>query len=486
MNIVFATSEAFPYTDSSAAADVCGFLPPALDQLGQDVSLVLPFYRNIRRKEFKPEPVVPALAVRIGRREEQARVHRLSDPSGIPVFFIEHDTYFNLDSLRDSPGEGFPGNLERFSFFSLSVLELIRHLALQPDVIHCHDWQTALVPVFHNRIASFRERYPRTATVLAIHDASQQGEFPREQFPLLGLPETIQEDFTHRGTLNILKGGILSADRLSTGSRSYAREIQTEEGGTGLEEVIAGRQDSLDGILGGVDYREWNPTTDLFLSANYEPRRIVGKRTCKENLLRTFFLPLKSHKSTPVLGMIASHTPGKGIDLIAEAAPELVQRKLILIVLGEAGEREKRELKRLSRKYPHFLRFRPDVDNALVHKLIAGSDFLLFPGPIEPRGTLAMLTLKYGTIPVARATGGLRDVIEEYHPETDRGNGFTFDSFSVSGLTTALDRALSAFAQQKNRRALIANAMSTDFSWPGPARRYLELYQTAWEKRRMR
>lgn len=481
MRIVFATSEAFPYTEPGTVADVCGLLPPALTRLNQEVFLLLPWYRSIREKEFKPETVIPALEVPLGDRRETARILRLHDPAGTPVYFVDHERFFDRDPRPSGPEELHPEDLERFGFFSRAVWEIIRHIGIRPDIIHCHGWQTALVPVHLARNPEVRERFAGTTSVLTIHNAAEQGVFPRNQFPLLGLPDEEPGSglLEHHGSLNLLKGGILSADRITTTSRSYAGEIQTPGGGAGLESVLAGRPERIRGILNGVDYREWNPATDLFLAANYEPGRVSGKRFCKEDLLKTFRIPLKTHRTVPVIGIISSLAEGGGDELLADALPELSARKILLIMLGSGDARREQECSRLAREYSHVFRFRSGPDNILTHKILAGSDFLLIPPRSLPGGTAPMLALKYGAIPIARATGVLADTLEEYRPETGSGNGFLAAQHTGADLTAAVDRALAEFAHRKSRRNLVQNAMGADFSWAGPAREYLSLYRSA-------
>jgi len=481
MRIVFAASEAFPYTEPGTVADVCGSLPPALTRLNQEAFLVLPGYRSIWEKEFKPEKVIPALEVPLGDRRETARILRLHDPAGTPVYFVGHERFFDRDPRPSAPDGTLPDDLERFSFFSRAVWELIRHLGIRPDIVHCHGWQTALVPVHLARNPEVRERFPGTASILTLHNAAEQGMFPRNRFPLLGLPDEApgSELLEHHGSLNLLKAGILSANRITAPSRAYAGEIQAPGGGDGLESVLAGRPERIQGILNGVDYREWNPATDLFLAANYEPGRVSGKRFCKEDLLKTFRLPLKTHRTVPLVGIISSLAGKEGAELAADALPELSARNLLLLMLGSGDERRERECSRLAREYSHVFRFRPGPDNILTHKILAGSDFFLIPPRRFPGGTAPMLALKYGTIPIARATGALADTVEEYRPETGSGNGFLIAQHTGAGLTAAVDRALAAYAHKKNRRNLVQNAMGADFSWAGPAREYLSLYRSA-------
>jgi len=415
---------------------------------------------------------------------EKARVRRLLDASGIPVFFLENDRYFDRDYLYGTPAGDYPDNLERFSFFSRAVFELLARLNLKPAILHCHDWQTALVPIYLHWLPALRERFPRVATLLTLHNLGYQGIFPPEKFPALGLPGAAYHpsglEFWSR--INLLKGGILSADFLNTVSRKYAQEIQTKEFGFGLEGVLAGRRDNLAGILNGVDYRNWDPATDSHLAANYDPGNTAGKQACKEALLRILDFP-PALKSTPVFGMVTRLAEQKGIELLAEAIPGLALRGLVLVILASGEERYRKLLDGLARAHPEQLRVQLGFDPALAHQIEAGSDFFLMPSRYEPCGLNQIYSLKYGTIPIVRATGGLDDTIEAFDPLTGRGNGFKFSEYQAADLIHEVDRALRVFADPPSWKKLLANAMSADFSWSRPARQYLEIYERLVRKR---
>ena len=406
------------------------------------------------------------------------------DPAGFPVFFVENDRFFDRDYLYGTPAGDYPDNLERFSFFSRAVFELLAHLHLEPAVLHCHDWQTALIPIYLHWLPALRERFPRTATLLTLHNLGYQGIFPPEIFPVLGLPteayRTEGLEFWNR--INLLKGGILAADSLTTVSRKYAAEIQTKEFGFGLEGVLAGRRRDLTGILNGVDYREWDPATDPHLPANFGPGDTAGKRACKEDLLKIFALP-PAFQTLPVIGMVSRLAEQKGIELLAEAIPGLMLRDLALVILASGDERYQKLLGGLARAYPERLRVRLGFDHNLSHRIEAGSDLFLMPSRYEPCGLNQIISLKYGTIPIVRATGGLEDTVEAFDPLTGRGNGFKFTEYQAADLIHEVNRALQVFADPPNWKKLIANAMASDFSWKNPAREYLELYERLKQKR---
>lgn len=398
---------------------------------------------------------------------------------------MENDRYFDRDYLYSTPEGDYPDNLERFSFFSRAVLELLPLLKPEPTVLHCHDWQTALVPIYLHWLPDLRGRFPRTATLLTLHNLGYQGIFPPEKFPALGLPAEAYrtEGLEFWGRINLLKGGILSADFLTTVSRKYAQEIQTREFGFGLEGVLAGRRRDLAGILNGVDYREWDPATDPQLAANFGPADTAGKRACKEDLLKNFALP-PAFETIPVIGMVTRLAEQKGIELLAKAIPGLVLRDLALIILASGEERYQKLLGGLARAHPERLRVRLGFDHALSHRIEAGSDLFLMPSRYEPCGLNQIISLKYGTVPIVRATGGLDDTVEAFDPLTGQGNGFKFSEYQAADLIHEVDRALRVFADPPSWKTLVANGMSADFSWKRPAREYLELYQLIQERRK--
>ncbi|MDD5225537.1 MAG: glycogen synthase, partial [bacterium] len=451
-------------------ADVTGSLPRALADLKQDVGIVLPLYREVRKKGLPLEPLSREFEIRIGARAEKARFFRLTDPAGFPVFFVENDRYFDRDYLYGTPAGDYPDNLERFSFFSRAVFELVTRQNLEPDVLHCHDWQTALVPICLHWLPSLRERFPRTATLLTLHNLGYQGIFPPEKFPVLGLPaeayRTEGLEFWNR--INLLKGGILAADSLNTVSRKYAAEIQTKEFGFGLEGVLAGRRRDLSGILDGVDYREWDPATDPQLAANFGPGDTAGKQACKQDLLKTFSFP-PAFRAVPVIGMVSRLAEQKGIELLAEAIPGLMLRDLALIILASGDEHYQKLLGGLARSHPERLRVRLGFDDKLSRQIEAGSDMFLMPSRYEPCGLNQIISLKYGTVPIVRATGGLDDTVEAFDPLTGRGNGFKFKEYQAADLIHEVNRALQVFADPPNWKKLVANAMASDFSWKRPA-----------------
>ncbi len=391
---------------------------------------------------------------------------------------MENDRYFDRDYLYGTPEGDYIDNLERFSFFSRAVLELLPLLKPEPAVLHCHDWQTALLPIYLHWLPALRERFPRLATLLTLHNLGYQGIFPPEKFPALGLPAEAYRSsgLEFWGRINLLKGGILSADFLTTVSRKYAREIQTREFGFGLEGVLASRQGDLTGILNGVNYQEWDPASDPHLAANYEPGNTAGKRVCKEDLLKYFAFP-PAFETIPVLGMVTRLAEQKGIELLAEAIPGLVLRDLALIILASGEERYQKLLGGLARAHPERLRVRLGFDHALAHQIEAGSDLFLMPSRYEPCGLNQIISLKYGTVPIVRATGGLDDTVEAFDPLTGRGNGFKFSEYQAANLIHEVNRALQVFADPPNWKKLVANAMASDFSWGRPAREYLELYE---------
>ena len=476
MRILMAASEAVPFSKTGGLADVAGALPQAIARLGHEVALIVPRYRMTRLTE--PRTVFPSLSIPLGTRLHFPAVLEGPKQDGVRTFFVEYPPYFDRDALYGTPQAGdYPDNAERFALFSKVVVEVAK-LHFQPDVLHCHDWQTALVPVLLDTVYARDPAMEHVATLFTIHNLGYQGLFPADVLFSIGLsPELFHhERLEFWGKLNFLKGGLVYADYLNTVSRRYAAEIQTEEYGFGLEGVLRKRSAVLTGILNGVDYAEWNPETDRFLAARYSAADLKGKRACKKNLLDEFGLPSKN-LDRPLVGIVSRFTVQKGADLIADVAHQLMAEDFYLVALG-SGEAQYEELFRdLADKYPEKVAVRIAYDNALAHKIEAGADMFLMPSHYEPCGLNQIYSLKYGTVPVVRATGGLDDTIEPWDAARGTGTGFKFRDYTGAALLLTVQQALDAFRDRAGWQKLMRNGMSQDFSWDHSAREYVQLYQ---------
>ena len=471
--ILMAVSEMAPYAQTGGLGDVLGVLPAAVERLGAEVHVVLPGYRTT---DWDAAGAVPSgtVEVRAGGARREVRL-RTARAGAVTVSFVEADDYFGRDHLYGGPYGDYPDNAERFAFFARAVLALAAHLEPAPDVLHCHDWQTALVPVFARAFPD--PRLAPTRTLLTIHNLGYQGIFPSSVWPLLDLdwsyftPRTLE----FYGQVNFLKGGIVFADALTTVSRRYAEEILTVEHGHGLDGVLRERRDVLHGILNGVDYASWDPAHDPHIAAPYGPDDLAGKARCKADLQASFGLRVAPH--TPLLGMVSRFADQKGLDVLCAAIPELLRLDVQLAILGNGDARYEHALSSEGRRAPERLAVRIAYDTAAAHQIEAGADAFLMPSQYEPCGLNQMYSLRYGTVPIVRATGGLDDTVTEFDPTSGRGNGFKFTPYTSEALLGAIRRAVDVYHRPADWRRLMRAGMTCDFSWRLPAERYLTLYR---------
>lgn len=398
---------------------------------------------------------------------------------GVRYFFVDDPPFFDRPELYGDSGGDYPDNAERFAEFSRVTIEFMKRVWL-PDVVHCHDWQTALVPVLL-RAQHAEDRAVRSLPVVfTIHNLAYQGVFDAAALRRIGLPDALfnMDALEFFGKVNFLKGGLIYSDYLTTVSRRYAKEIQTAEYGNGLEGVIRNRGDRLVGILNGVDYTAWNPETDKLIARNYSAENLAGKKECKEDLLASFRLP-KSDLARPLIGIVSRFADQKGFDLIAEVADEMMKEDMALVVLGTGQAEYERLFRQLAEKYPERAGVKIGYDNSLAHKIEAGADMFLMPSRYEPCGLNQIYSLRYGAVPIVRATGGLDDTIQNFVPKTQLGTGFKFEEYSGKALLQCLRKALETYAEAKDWQALRTNGMAQDFSWGASAASYVTLYEAA-------
>ncbi|MBS3918945.1 MAG: glycogen synthase GlgA [Deltaproteobacteria bacterium] len=484
LRILFATPEAVPFAKTGGLADVAGALPKFLQPLGCEVILVMPYYRMVKRSGFPIQYLGEEIEVPLGDETLRAEVYQGHLDKNITVYFIGRDEFFDREYLYSGPKGDYFDNAERFVFFTRAVLNLARHIQFSPDVIHHHEWQTGLIPAYLKSIYGNDPFFERTATVFTIHNIAYQGLFKKEKLSLTGLPPEMYNpegiEFWER--INLMKAGIVYADAINTVSQKYSDEIQTPEYGYGLEGILRKRRKDLYGILNGVDYQDWDPSHDSHLIARYDLNNPAGKRECKKDLLKEFGLPPALEK-VPLLGMISRLADQKGFDLLAEIIDELFTFDIGFVLLG-TGEQKYHDLfSRITKKYPQKAGIRIAYDDRLAHKIEAGADLFLMPSKYEPCGLNQIYSLKYGTIPVVRATGGLDDTITHYDPSAGTGNGFKFARYDSKDFLNQIKAAMSLYAQPEQWTKLIRNAMASDFSWQRSAEAYLQLYRKAIEKK---
>jgi starch synthase len=475
MKILMVASEVVPFSKTGGLADVAGALPHALRRLGHEVGVVVPLYRMTKLE--KPATLFPSLTIPLGAETHFPAIQTLTQ-DGVKFYFVSYPVFFDRASLYGTPEGDYPDNAERFALFSRAAIE-IAQLDFHPDVFHCHDWQSGLAPVLLKTIYAKSPVLQRTPVLFTIHNLGYQGLFRPEVLDQLGLPANLFtiDGLEFYGKVNLLKGGLVFSDAINTVSRGYAREIQTEEYGFGLDGLLRHRSLVLSGILNGVDYAQWSPAADPFIAAPYTPRELNGKRKCKQALLAAYGLPVEKLLDRPLLGIVSRLTAQKGADLIEEAAAELLAEDLALVVLG-AGDAHYEELfRRLAAQHPEKVAVRIAYDNAIAHQIEAGADIFLMPSRYEPCGLNQIYSLKYGTVPVVRATGGLDDTVENFDPATGQGTGFKFTEYTGEAMMQAIRAAVSVYRSPAAWQKLMRNGMAQDFSWDASAKQYVQLYE---------
>jgi len=479
LKILFASSEVFPFAKTGGLADVSASLPAAISSLGYQVRVIMPMYRSVMEGNFELKPLEKSLELSFRGRLLKDKIFYSEIGRNLLIYFIKRDEFFDRDMLYGTSKGDFPDNADRFIFFSKGILDLCKLTGFQPDVIHCNDWQTGLAPVYLKSLYKNNPFFRNARTIFTIHNLAYQGVFPEEYMAISELPPEFFsiKGLEYYGKINFMKGGILFSDIITTVSEKYAREIQTSEYGHGLDGVLRDRSSDIYGVLNGVDYTEWNPEKDPHLAANYNETDLSGKKKCKEELIEIF--KLEGSAETPLIGIISRLADQKGFDILADAMDELMRMKLLIVLLGKGEEKYERKFAELGEKYKGSLGVKIAFDNVLAHKIEAGSDMFLMPSRYEPCGLNQMYSLKYGTIPVVRATGGLEDTIKEFDPETQKGNGFKFAEYSPGAMIEEAKKALETYQNKDLWLRLMRNAMKEDFSWKRSALKYIDIYNHA-------
>jgi starch synthase len=480
MHIVFAASECAPWATTGGLGDVVGALPKALAKLGHRVSVFLPYYRQVAKAVPDAPVVLPSVTIPFPSYSRFVRVLDGGLVDGVQNYFVDCPELFDRESFYGTPSGEYSDNAERFGLLSRTVIEASKILGV-PDVFHVHDWQTAILAVLLRSTYYFDPMLRHVPVVLTIHDVAYQGWFPPQTIEKLLLPWDIftLDKLEHHNTLDFLKGGIVYADAVTTVSRKYAEEIQTAEFGNGLEDTLRKRND-LVGILYGVDYSEWDPATDPHIAAHYSADKLAGKKECRRDLLHAFGLK-DVGDNTAVIGIVSRFSTQKGFDLIVDIMDRLAEEDMVLVILGTGEEYYERVLVEMANRHPTKVRVQVNFDTVMAHKIEAGSDIFLMPSRYQPAGLNQIYSLRYGTIPVVRATGGLDDTIEEQ--PLGGGNGFKFSGYSSSALMEALQRALGAFRNKEEWTQMMQRGMAQDFSWDAPAKEYVRVYERAIQNR---
>lgn len=483
LRILEVSPEVAPFARTGGLGDVLGALPRALAKQGHEVKVFLPKFGSIDSGTYGLRKLDRTLKVRAWGEDIQYGLETLHDSrQKIDHYFVVHEPYFKRPSyyLDPATGKDYPDNDDRFIFFCKAVLASMSALNWRPDIIHVHDWQCALIPAHLRHLYASDSLLGQAKTVLTIHNLGYQGIFPAERFKRLELPEKLfyamTGPFEFFGKVNFLKAGLMLADKLTTVSRQYAKEIQsTEEYGYGLEGVLTERKADLTGILNGVDYTVWSPTRDKHIPFKYATTNLTGKRENKVELLRQAKLPVRP--SAPLIGMISRMTDQKGWDLIEQAAEELFTLNIQMVVLGTGDKKYVDLLTKLEKLYPDKLRAFITFDDGLAHRIEAGSDIFLMPSRWEPCGLNQLYSLKYGTVPVVRKVGGLADTVMDWDDKTQSGTGFVFEEYDAEAMLEAIKRAVELFPRKRAWTRLVKAGMSQDFSWESSANEYSRLFE---------
>ncbi|MBN3033909.1 MAG: glycogen synthase [Candidatus Saganbacteria bacterium] len=455
MRILFVSSEVVPFAKTGGLADVAGSLPKALQEIGHDIRVYMPRYRDVEREDYLPG-------------------------SRVPVYFYENEEYFGgRKELYQVGGVDYPDNLERFAAFCQSALPCVMQIGWRPDIVHCNDWQSALVLAYLKLLYQDSDFFRRTAAVYSVHNIGYLGIFPKEKLAATGLgPEVFKpEGLEFWGKLALAKAGFVYADVISTVSETYAREIQTPEFGHGLDGLLRARSADVYGIINGLDYDVWNPATDRNIAKRYSPATLSLKIENKLELQRHNNLPQK--KETPVIGLIARLADQKGLDILAGALDAIMKENCQLVILGVGEKKYHDLLLKAKQKYPDHLGVNLSFNAILAELIYAGCDLFLMPSRYEPCGLGQLISFKYGTVPIVRQTGGLADTVHDFDPKTGTGEGFVFEEYSSKALFQAVKRAIETFHKKAVWKPLQEKIMGLDYSWDASAKKYVSLYMKA-------
>lgn len=490
MKILFLASEVEPFAKTGGLADVAAALPKALAALGHDVRIAMPLYGEVRREALGVRPTGVRLSVSVGDRTLEGHLFNATLPapptagpkSRVPVYLIACEALFDREGLYQVNGKDHPDNLERFSFFSQAAMRLLPQLDWQPEIVHCHDWQAALACA-HLKYGELAHEpfFASMRSVLTVHNLAYQGVFPKEQWPLTQLPEGAFgiDGLEFYGQINCLKGGLVSAGLLTTVSPTYAREIQTQELGCGLDGVLTARTPDLVGILNGIDPDEWNPQADPHITSPYRVGRLAGKGLCKLSLQQRQGLP---ERHELLIGMIQRLAEQKGVDLFLQGIEELMAMPLQIVILGTGDPAYHEQLKELAQRFPERLAVNLTFDNALAHQIEAGADGFLMPSRFEPCGLNQMYSMRFGTVPIVKRVGGLADTVVDVTPASvaaKTATGFVFAEHSAEALVETVRRVVAAFRNHALWNGLVEAGMRQDFSWSRSARAYVQVYERA-------
>lgn len=483
LKILIVSPEVQPFAKTGGLGDISRALPIALKKMGHDVRLIMPKYKSIDpSKNTLTEMDLPPLDIPIGPENISGRLYEGVLDAVVPIYFVGCDRYFARKNLYSESGREYPDNAERFIFFSRAVIEACKSLNFQPDIIHGGDWQTGLIFAYLKSVYASDPFFKNTGTVFSIHNLGFQGNFPADLFPLSGLPPElfVMEGVEFYGMFSFLKAGLFYADILTTVSKTYRGEILNPKNGFRMEGILRKRKKNLYGIVNGANYEEWDPQHDKWLIKNYGPKNLRGKSACKDYLLKTSGLKLK--KTQPLICMVTRLSDQKGMDLVMNGFNDLMANGAAFILLGSGEPVYEKFFLRQAELFPGKFFCKIGFNEERAHQIIAGSDILLMPSEYEPCGLTQLHAMKYGTVPLVRSIGGLRDTVKAFDPQTKKGTGFKFLPFELEYFLRSYRKAESVFKDQNLWRRLAANCMAEDFDWNKSAEHYTRVYHKALRK----
>lgn len=466
MKILYASSEALPFAASGGLAEVAGSLPKAIRNLGTACRVVLPLYSQIQQKYSERLEFVCEFTVHLAWRNQPCAIYRLTE-GGVVHYFVKNDYYFFRERMYGDFDDG-----ERFAFFSKAVLDMLEPIGFQPDVIHCNDWQTALIAPLLRLFYHCDSFFEKIRTVFTIHNVRFQGKYGMEFVSdVLGIPTHLAGAFEYDGCCNLMKTAIEQSDLITTVSPGYAVELLDPWYSFGMDRMLSKEREKLFGILNGLDTTLYDPETDPYIAKNFSAEKFTGKAACKKALLEEFSLP---ESKKPLIAMVTRMTDQKGLDLVSYIFDELMQRDINFIILGSGEQRYVDFFNEAQRRYPEKAGVYIGFNHELSHRIYAGSDIFLMPSATEPCGIAQMISMRYGTVPVVRLTGGLRDTVTDVGSD---GCGYTFATYNAHDMLYAIDRALDDYSKKRGWNQIAKRCMQEDFTWKGSAKKYVELYK---------
>lgn len=468
MNILFAASEALPYVASGGLADVVGSLPAAFKRKGHDCRVVIPLYKKIKDQYYNELEFIASITVDVAWRKQYCGILKKTAPNGVTYYFVDNEYYFGRDGLY-----GFYDDCERYVFFSRAVLEMLHHIDFKPDVINANDWQTALVPVYYEIFYKYQQGFENIRTVFTIHNIQYQGKYGMEVLnELMGIPMYHSRLLEYDGCINMMRGAIETANKVNTVSPSYAREILDPWYSHGLDRILVNKQYKLCGFLNGIDTDLYNPETDPTIAANFTADDHSGKKICRQKLMEEIGLDAGDE---PVVGIITRFVSHKGLDLVKYVFEEMVGQGFKFAVLGSGEKIYEDFFKEMAWRHNGKVSVKIGFDSGLARRIYSGADMFLMPSQSEPCGLAQMISMRYGTIPIVRETGGLKDSVRDAGGEN--GNGFTFKTYNAHDMKASCERAKDMYYNKEAWDALVTRDMKEDFSWDNSAELYLGLYR---------